>query len=108
MRNPFVAATALAVLLASPGLAQDDVESGRLIVTENCSGCHAVGREGESPNADAPPFRTLSSKWPLEHLEEALAEGIVVGHEGMEMPEFVFEPDDIADIIAYLHTVQDN
>jgi len=93
------------VVLAASGHAQDDPAAGYAIVSENCAGCHAIEVEGDSPDPDAPPFRTFKSKWPLEYLEEALAEGIVVGHEGMEMPEFVFEPVQISDIIAYLDQV---
>jgi mono/diheme cytochrome c family protein len=37
-------------------------------------------------------------------LEEALAEGIVTGHN--EMPEFSFEPEQIASIVAYLQTLK--
>ncbi|MDN3719728.1 hypothetical protein QW131_12490 [Roseibium salinum] len=42
---------------------------------------------------EPPAFRDLSGLYPLESLEEALAEGIVTGHDNM--PEFAFEPDDI-------------
>jgi mono/diheme cytochrome c family protein len=86
----------------------DDPEAGHMIVEENCARCHAIEATGDSPDTDAPPMRTFSSKWPLEDLEEALAEGIVVGHEGIDMPEFVFEPDQITDILAYLGSIGDN
>ena len=56
--------------------------------------------------ADAPPFETLGQMWPVEFLEESLAEGIMVGHaEGM--PEFVFSTDQIAHFIAYLKTLEE-
>jgi mono/diheme cytochrome c family protein len=42
--------------------------------------------------------------WPLESLDEALAEGITVGHP--DMPEFVLEPDEIAALIAYLESLE--
>ena len=67
---------------------------------ELCSKCHAIDKDDISKNSEAPPFRTLSQKWPLENLEEALAEGIVVGHD--DMPEFKFNPKQIASFIAYL------
>jgi hypothetical protein len=47
-----------------------------------------------------PPFRDLPRKYPVEHLAESLAEGIVVGHN--DMPEFLFEPDDIEALLAYI------
>ncbi len=87
------------------GDADTDVAAGRAIAEANCASCHAVGASGDSPVADAPPFHTLSEKWPVEHLEEALAEGIVVGHETVQMPEFVFEPHQIGDFIAYLKSL---
>jgi cytochrome c len=34
-----------------------------------------------------------------------LAEGLSVGHP--DMPEFVFEPDEIAGILAYLKSIQE-
>ncbi len=40
-------------------------------------------------------------------LEEALGEGILVAHDGVrQMPEFVFSPEDVGAIIAYLESVQ--
>lgn len=97
--------------LAALGVAQDadasSVETGRALVEANCASCHAVGAAGASPVANAPAFRTLSERYPVESLEEALAEGIVVGHEGgVRMPEFSFEPDEIGAIVAYLRSIQ--
>lgn len=80
------------------------IASGRAIAEQRCSGCHAIGEAGKSPNDLAPPFRTLSKKYPLDSLEEALAEGIAVGH--AEMPQFEFEPNEIAALIAYLKHLQ--
>jgi mono/diheme cytochrome c family protein len=51
----------------------------------------------------APPFREFAAKWPLDALEEALADGIVTGHP--EMPEFKLTPDQISAFIAYLETL---
>ena len=79
---------------------------GEEIAQSNCASCHAIGRTGDSPNDSAPPFRAFHEMWPVEHLEEALAEGIMVGHaEGM--PEFVFSTDQIAHFIAYLKTLEE-
>ena len=49
-------------------------------------------------------IRTLSSKYPVEDLAEALAEGIVSGHP--DMPIFVFNPHDVEAIIQYLQSIQ--
>jgi cytochrome c len=99
----------LAILIAaatgSGVAAQGDPRRGEALVRENCGACHAVGRTGDSPEPKAPALRTLASRYPLENLQEALAEGIAVGHSGVQMPEFVFEPDQIDDIILYLKSI---
>lgn len=63
-----------------------------------------VGRTVQSPHAKAPPFRELPSRYPVEHLAEALVEGIVVGHG--DMPEFLFEPDDVEATLAYMASLE--
>jgi mono/diheme cytochrome c family protein len=52
----------------------------------------------------APPFRTLSRDYPVTALEEAFAEGILVGHP--DMPEFRLEPEQIDAIVAYIQSIQ--
>jgi cytochrome c len=77
---------------------------GQSLLTINCARCHAVGRTGTSPHPEAPPFRTLSRRFKIEGLAEALAEGIFTGHP--DMPEFVFEADEVGAIIEYLKSIQ--
>jgi mono/diheme cytochrome c family protein len=69
-----------------------------------CAGCHSIGKIGPSPLDIAPPFRVLHKRYPVESLEEGLAEGLVTGHPSM--PEFRFAPDQIGDFIAYLKTLE--
>ena len=99
-------ACAVTALAAWPAGAADKtlVDKGEALVKENCSRCHAIGKEGDSPHPPAPPFRTLSSKYPVEDLAESLAEGIVSGHP--DMPIFVFSPHDVEAIIEYLQSIQ--
>jgi mono/diheme cytochrome c family protein len=98
-------ASVFAVLfLSASAFADDIVEFGRQIAETNCSGCHAVKATGASPHKDAPPFRELSSRYPLEALEEAFAEGIVVGH--ADMPVFRPTEDQTRALLAYLETIQ--
>ena len=78
---------------------------GAALLTTNCIRCHAIGRSGTSPHPAAPPFRTLSDRYPIDGLAEALAEGLSVGHP--DMPEFKFEPGDIGAILAYLKSIQE-
>lgn len=96
----------LVVGLANPAAAQDAgaIAHGKALVAANCARCHAVGASDTSSHPDAPPFRTLSQRYPLDALEEAFVEGITTGHP--DMPEFVATPDQVADIIAYIATLQ--
>jgi mono/diheme cytochrome c family protein len=79
-------------------------QRGRVFVQANCAKCHAIGRVGDSPLPVAPPFRTLHERYPVETLQEALAEGIVTGHPSM--PEFRLEPDQVMGVIAYLKSLE--
>jgi len=79
---------------------QPSLERGRAIAERECASCHAVGRDGASLHLKAPPFRELPKRYPVEHLAESLVEGIVVGHG--DMPEFLFEPDDVEALLAYI------
>jgi mono/diheme cytochrome c family protein len=80
-----------------------EAKAGRDIAERICSRCHAIGPEGVSPHKDAPPFRYIAAKGNVENLEEALAEGIVVGHP--DMPQFQFGPRDVGAIVAYLKSM---
>ena len=75
-----------------------DEQRGFNFVKANCSKCHAIGLHGESPLKEAPPFRTLHLRYPVEDLAESFAEGIVTGHP--TMPQFRLDPAEIDDLIA--------
>jgi len=80
------------------------VATGLELAEIHCAACHAVGTDDESRIEGAPAFRDLSKLYPLEDLEESLAEGIVTGHEGM--PEFSFSSEDIDAFLGYLTSIQ--
>jgi mono/diheme cytochrome c family protein len=100
----------LAVLvLLWPGAelrAGGDERAGRALVERLCSGCHAVAAGGQSRHPAAPPFAEVVRRYPPADLAEALAEGIAVGHQPIDMPEFAFTPTEVDDIIAYLDTLR--
>lgn len=77
---------------------------GEQIAQTHCARCHAIGREEVSSNPKALPFRQIERKYPVEALAEAFAEGIVTGHK--DMPEFVFEPEDVAALLTFLKSIQ--
>ncbi len=93
----------LILLLPAMAAENDRADVGLKLAEKLCARCHAVSDEAASPHKDAPPFRTFASKWPLENLEESLAEGIVTGHP--DMPAFVLEPKDIDALIEHLHSL---
>lgn len=98
-------AMGIAVIAANSALAQQKPErQGEAILTRNCSMCHSVGRAGTSPHREAPAFRTLSQLYPVDELQEALGEGLSSGHP--DMPDFVFPPDQVGAILAYLRSIQ--
>lgn len=100
-----LAALASSVCMTSGSVAQTaPLARGQALVAENCGSCHAIGARGESPMRGAPTLRTLAHNYPVAYLEEALAEGIDVGHP--EMPEYTFAPEDVNAIVAYLETIQ--
>ena len=81
------------------------LKRGGSLLAKECSRCHATTRTGESRHPQAPLFRTLAQRYPIEFLEEALGEGIISGHP--DMPEFQFAADDVGAIIAYLKSIQE-
>ena len=93
----------LLLLTGSGSALAGDVVEGRKIVQANCARCHAISKMGKSPNPLSPPFRDVMKRYSPDSLIEALGEGITTGHN--EMPEFVFEPEDIMKIVAYLKTL---
>lgn len=100
-------AVILSMALASPLLAQalsPAAQRGHAIARTYCARCHSIDKVTASPLAEAPPFRTLHERYPVDNLEEPLAEGIVTGHPAM--PEFRFAPDQINDFISYLKTLE--
>jgi mono/diheme cytochrome c family protein len=79
-------------------------QRGLNLARVNCARCHSIDKVSESPLKLAPPFRTLHERYPVESLEEPLAEGLVTGHSSK--PEFRFEPDEIQDFIEFLKTLE--
>ena len=95
----------VSLLISGSALAQDGrAQRGRVLLQTHCSQCHAIGRVEASPLAIAPPFRELHKRYPVEDLAELLAEGIVTGHP--TMPEFRLDPAQIADVLAFLKTLE--
>jgi mono/diheme cytochrome c family protein len=69
----------------------------------NCVGCHAIEGDDDSSHPDAPPFRVLSSIYPIDAFEELFSEGIVTDHK--DMPLFKMTPLQLTDMISYITTL---
>ena len=107
MRSSALAAVAM-LWMCGPAPAQSTAtleRRGEQLLAQYCAMCHAIGRTGNSPHPQAPPFRTLDRKYPVAALEEALGEGLISGHP--DMPEFTFSAEDVGAIIAYLSAIQE-
>lgn len=86
---------------------------GLRLAQEKCGRCHLVDNAAEgakgSPNPSAPPFQVIALTYEPSDLEEALTEGIMVGHNDAgdpQMPEFEFDPDQAGDLVAYLQSLR--
>jgi cytochrome c len=99
-----VYATLAALLGVCPVAAQSLlIQRGQAIAEQLCARCHSVAMAGDSPMNLAPPFRSLSQRYPVEHLAEALAEGIVTGHPAM--PQFKFNTAEIDALLAFIDSL---
>ena len=95
----------LVVSATAPASADEQsVRRGKAIAVTKCSYCHSIERAGRSPRTAAPPFRTLHKQYPVETLEDALAEGMSTGHP--RMPEFRLDPDQVGDFISFLKSLE--
>ena len=95
---------AAVLLLCSAPTSASNVEQGRRLARLYCAKCHAIDKVSPSPLKIAPPLRTLHERYPIETLQESLAEGIVTGHP--TMPQFSFDGDQVGDFIAFLKTLE--
>lgn len=105
---PALATAAGFVLIAaapvSAAPSAEELKRGEDLLITYCGSCHATGRTGDSRRPDAPAFRTLGQRYPIDSLEESLGEGIMAGHP--DMPEMSFEGDEVGAIVDYLKSIQ--
>lgn len=86
------------------GASAVEIAAGERLAQEQCATCHAVDRATQSPLRNAPPFAYLGRNYPVSSLAEALAEGMITGHDSM--PEWRLEPDEIRGLLGYIQSVQ--
>lgn len=79
------------------------VRQGKTLAEKNCSSCHAVGFDGDSPNKDAPEFRNLNRRHPLYWLRVPTAQAIRATHE--KMPKFDLSIEELDTVVAYIYNL---
>ncbi|BBK30728.1 cytochrome c [Stella humosa] len=92
--------------VAPPAAAQGSAKAGAALAQKHCASCHSIAGTGPSPNPSARPFRGITKDWPADAIAEALAEGIRIGHGAKPMVDVDFTIEEIADLVAYLASVQ--
>lgn len=107
MRNATILlASVLAVCLACPAGAQNpgEVTRGRAFAEKVCSSCHAVGPgQTFSPQPGLASFKIIANTPGMTGT--ALAVWLKTPHK--TMPNFILEPQEIADVISYIVTLRD-
>ena len=78
---------------------------GHRLADRLCARCHQVSATGQSPNAGAPPFTVLASRYDEVTLGRKL-DDIATGH--YDMPPTALTNDEIDSIVAYLGSFSDN
>ena len=77
---------------------------GKALLETMCARCHAVGKTGKSPLAEAPSFRTFGDKLYDTDFVQRLQDGLTTIHPGM--PTFRFERGDAEAAVNYLKAIQ--
>ena len=108
LKRPFILATT--VLLAACATERDantltsSAAKGKAFAQKNCAACHALDN-GVSPNPTAPSLRRAANRLPDWAVAGSFERGIQIGHT-TQMPVFVFQKDDIANLLAYLEVLK--
>jgi mono/diheme cytochrome c family protein len=104
MRVTLMLLLAVVAAAAQEGPPEAGIAQGRALAERMCDGCHAIGRSGESPHADAPAFRDLDRRLDLDTFMERLRAGITAGHP--DMPVFRFTREDARAFTRYIRSIQ--
>jgi mono/diheme cytochrome c family protein len=81
------------------------LQRGKALLEAMCARCHAVGKSGRSPHADAPPFRNFGDEKLYDtDFVQRLQDGLSTMHP--DMPTFHFSRQDAEDAVDYLRSIQ--
>ncbi|WP_199084378.1 cytochrome c [Bosea sp. ASV33] len=81
----------------------ESAEIGHKVAERLCSGCHAIGRDGESPNPKSPRFPLIAERYRDDNPASVLIDGTVVKHPGM--PEFQLLENETDGLVAYIRRI---
>ena len=93
------------VLMAAPLYASADdatkgnAAHGKIIAKRWCSACHSVASDQARANSDAPPFASIARKKQASELKGFLTDP------HPKMPNMSLSRSEIADIVAYIKTL---
>ncbi|MDP3174386.1 MAG: c-type cytochrome [Phenylobacterium sp.] len=76
---------------------------GRKVAQQACAACHAVEVSGVSPRAKAPAFASLEMRHTAA-LGGRIEQLTRTGH--YEMPPLELRPDEVADLAAYIASLE--
>ncbi|MGA7805939.1 c-type cytochrome [Bradyrhizobium sp.] len=94
-------------LWSEPGHALDrEQQHGKELLESLCGRCHAVGENGLSSHADAPPFRSFGDDKLYDDLDKRLQGGLSTIHP--DMPTFRFDREDAEAAVNYLKAIQEH
>jgi cytochrome c len=77
--------------------------TGERFARRACAGCHAVGVAGPSRHPLAPPFRSLSERYPGRALTDEL--NVISAHGHRAMPPIYMTPAERRAVAAYIRSV---
>ncbi len=80
------------------------VEEGREIAASQCGSCRAVGLRDASPQAEAPPLRSVLGRCDSSALSANLMMGAPVGHP--DLPLFHMGPRGADALVEYLFSIR--
>jgi mono/diheme cytochrome c family protein len=78
---------------------------GQALAQASCSGCHAVGHTGTSPNRNAPSFASIANQQGLT--SETLSSWLRDAHNYPGEMQFELDQREVDDLVAYMVTLRD-
>ena len=78
---------------------------GRAFAQASCAECHAIGRDGTSPNANAPPFPAIVNQEGLT--AQTLSFWLRGAHNYPSEMDFYLGAQDVDKLVSYMLTLKD-